>query len=82
MLLFVVQRGDCESIEPADDVDPRYGAALRNAVRAGVEVLALRVRVAPSRIALEGAIPVRSEYTLNLSCEIQSAGFPAGGARR
>jgi sugar fermentation stimulation protein A len=59
VLLFVAQRGDCASVEPADDVDPRYGAALRAAARAGVEVLALRARVSPSRIALDGAIPVR-----------------------
>jgi sugar fermentation stimulation protein A len=59
VLLFVVQRGDCARVEPADDVDPRYGAALRAAARAGVEVLALRARVSPSRIALDGAIPVR-----------------------
>ncbi len=59
VLLFVVQRGDCASVEPADDVDPRYGASLRDAARAGVEVLALRARVSPSRIALDGPIPVR-----------------------
>ena len=59
VLLFVVQRGDAASVEPADDVDPRYGAALRAAARAGVEVLALRARVSPSRIALDGSIPVR-----------------------
>ncbi len=58
VLLFVVQRGDCTRLEPADDVDPRYGAALRAAARAGVEVLALRTRVSPSRIALDGPIPV------------------------
>ena len=42
-LLFVVQRGDCEVVEPADDIDPDYGAALREAAAAGVEVVAVGV---------------------------------------
>ncbi len=57
-VLFVVQRGDCERVEPAADVDPAYARALRDAVRSGVEVFALRARVSPSRIRLDGALPV------------------------
>lgn len=57
-LLFVVQRGDCGRVEPADDIDPAYGAALRAAQAAGVEVLAVRARVTPSALVLEGALPV------------------------
>jgi sugar fermentation stimulation protein A len=57
-LLFVVQRGDCESVEPADDIDPAYGAALREAVARGVEVLAVRARVGSRAIRLEGELPV------------------------
>lgn len=56
--LYVVQRGDCERVEPADDIDPRYGEALRAAARAGVEVLAIRARVGPRGIALDGPLPV------------------------
>jgi sugar fermentation stimulation protein A len=57
-VLFVVQRGDCARVEPADDVDPAYGEALRRAARAGVEVLAVRARVAPGRLTLDGPLPV------------------------
>jgi sugar fermentation stimulation protein A len=56
--LYVVQRGDCERMEPADDIDPRYGEALREAVAAGVEVLAVRVRVSPRGLAWDGSLPV------------------------
>jgi len=56
--LFVVQRADCDRVEPADDIDPAYGEALRAAVRAGVEVLAVRARVGPRGIALDGPLPV------------------------
>jgi sugar fermentation stimulation protein A len=58
VLLFVVQRADCVRVEPADDVDPGYAAALREAVRAGVEVLAVRARVLPTAIHYEGPLPV------------------------
>jgi sugar fermentation stimulation protein A len=57
-LLFVVQRGDCERVEPADDIDPAYGQALRSAARRGVAVHALRVRVSPRALRLEGPLPV------------------------
>lgn len=57
-LLFVVQRGDCDSVEPADDIDPAYGEALREARDAGVEVAAVRARVGPAGIRLERALPV------------------------
>jgi len=58
VLLFVVQRGDCESVEPADDIDPAYGAALRAAAAQGVEVLALRARVGAAGIRYERPLPV------------------------
>jgi len=57
-LLFVVQRGDCERVAPADDIDPLYGRALRRAARRGVEVLALRTRVTPRALVIEGPLPV------------------------
>jgi sugar fermentation stimulation protein A len=59
VLLFVVQRGDCTSVEPADDIDPDYGRALREAAAAGVEVMAVRARVRADGIRLEGSLPVR-----------------------
>jgi sugar fermentation stimulation protein A len=58
-LLFVVQRADCDRVRPADDLDPAYGAALREAVREGVEVLAVRAHVSPRGLRLDGALPVR-----------------------
>ncbi len=57
-LLFVVQRADCDTVEPADDIDPEYGKALREAARNGVEVHAVRVRVTARSLTLEGLLPV------------------------
>jgi len=58
VLLFVVQRGDCTSVEPADDIDPAYGEALRNAVARGAEVLAVGARITDRAIIPNRAIPV------------------------
>jgi len=58
VMLFVVQRADCESVEPADDIDPAYGEALREAASAGVELLAVRARVRAGEIRLEKMLPV------------------------
>ena len=58
-VLLVVQRMDCEAFEPADDIDPAYGAALREAVDAGVRVLAWRADVSPEGIELAAPLPVR-----------------------
>lgn len=40
VLLFVVARGGCTRMRPADAIDPAYGAALRAAAASGVELLA------------------------------------------
>lgn len=59
ILLFHVGREDADWLQPADDVDPAYGAALRRAIARGVEVLAWRARVTPEELVLERALPVR-----------------------
>jgi sugar fermentation stimulation protein A len=59
VLLFVVQRADCDAVSPADAIDPAYGEALRRAVRAGVEVRAVRARISPRAIRLDGSLPVQ-----------------------
>lgn len=58
VIFFCVQRGDVARVRPADEIDPRYGEALRAALAAGVEALAWRARVTPQEIVLERAIPV------------------------
>ena len=58
VIFFVVQRGDCRAMSPADRIDPRYGALLREAVAAGVEALAYRAEVSPEGVALAVRLPV------------------------
>ncbi|MFN7147239.1 MAG: DNA/RNA nuclease SfsA [Myxococcota bacterium] len=59
VLLFHMGRPNAAAVTPTDDVDPVYGAALRRALRAGVEVLAYRSVVTPDAVTLGEALPVR-----------------------
>jgi sugar fermentation stimulation protein A len=56
--LYCVQRGDVNEVRPADAIDPQYGRTLREALAAGVEVLAYRARVTAKEIRLEERIAV------------------------
>jgi sugar fermentation stimulation protein A len=56
--LFVVQRADGESVSPADAIDPGYGALLREAAQAGVELLAYRAVVTQAEVRLEQRLAV------------------------
>ncbi len=58
-VLFAVQRMDCAHFEPADDIDPAYGEALRAAAAAGVAVLAWQAEVTPEGIELCTPLPVK-----------------------
>ena len=56
---FVVQMEGMDYVEPNDRTHPEFGAALRRAARAGVEVLALECEAEPGRLAAGRVIPVR-----------------------
>jgi sugar fermentation stimulation protein A len=58
-LLFVVNRGDCDHVAPADVIDPAYGEALRRAAAGGVEILARRARMRGDRTWLAESVPVQ-----------------------
>ncbi len=53
VMLFVAQRNDGDRFATADDLDPAYGAALRRARAAGVEVLVWACRLTPDEARLE-----------------------------
>lgn len=58
VLVYCVQRGDVDEVRPADAIDPLYGRTLREALAAGVEVLAYRAKVSPRGVALKERIAV------------------------
>lgn len=59
VMLYCVQRDDCDAFDLARDIDPGYGAAFDAAVRSGVEVMVWRCRIAPERIVLETPLEYR-----------------------
>ena len=58
-IVFVIQRGDCDSFRPADEIDREYGRWLRRAIQAGVEALPYRAKVTPKEILLTEKIAVK-----------------------
>ena len=60
VLVFCVQRGDVDCVRPADHIDPVYGRTLREALAAGVEVIALGATVTPEGIELERRLAVET----------------------
>lgn len=52
VLVYCVQRGDVREVRPADAIDPLYGRTLREALAAGVEVLAYGARVTTQDVRL------------------------------
>jgi len=57
-VLFVVQRDDAYMFKPNDDLDPKFGRALRMAAKYGVEVYAYSASFNGRRLALGGKIGV------------------------
>ena len=56
---FIVQMAGMKWMEPNDATHPEFGAALRRAAAAGVEVMALECRVWPRGLEVSRLIPVR-----------------------
>lgn len=59
VMVFAMNRPEGTCFSPADSVDPEYGAALRKAQLAGVEILALRMEHTPTGIVVSGVEPVK-----------------------
>ncbi len=57
-LVFCVQRGDAETVGPADDIDPAYGRLLRTTLAAGVAVHGVGMDVTPAGITPARPIPL------------------------
>ncbi len=58
VMLYVVQRADADGFAPADDIDPAYGAGLREAMAAGVEAFCYQADVTTEAIRLARPLPV------------------------
>ena len=59
VMVFCVQRADCDHLEVAADIDPGYAVAFQRARAAGVEALAYVCHVSAETIALTHSIPIK-----------------------
>ena len=57
VLLFLVQRTDCNHVTLAADLDPAYAAAFATAQAAGVEIMCFECAISPDAITLAGRLP-------------------------
>ncbi len=60
VMLYLVQRGDCDRFRVAADIDPGYAAAMAEARGRGVEALCRQCEISPEGIMIGGALPVVS----------------------
>lgn len=59
-LVFTVQRHDCGSFSPADDIDPEYGKLLREAFHQGLVISPFLLDLSPLEVTLsETLLPVK-----------------------
>ena len=58
VLLFCAKRADTRRVRPADEIDPAYGEALREAAAGGVEIYAYRCDVTTAGVWLSERVPV------------------------
>ena len=58
-LLFVIQMADVTELRPNDKTDPAFGAALREAQRSGVRLLAMDCDVTPDSMVIRRPVPLR-----------------------
>ena len=57
-MVYLIQRTDCETFSPAEDIDPAYAKALREAVSQGVQAFALEAKPTPEGISVTRQLPV------------------------
>lgn len=61
VMLYLVQRTDCDKFRLAHALDPAYSAAYKTATAAGVETLAFACDITPTDIKLAAALPVEQK---------------------
>mgnify|MGYP000526980984 CR=1 FL=1 len=58
-MLYLINRRDVESFEPAIEIDPEYAKLLKEAKKAGVEILAYQTKITKKDISITDKIKVK-----------------------
>jgi sugar fermentation stimulation protein A len=75
VLLFIVQRDDCQALSVADDIDPGYAAAFREAMAAGVECLVYDCRLSLTEIVINQRLPFVDRPLISARSELTHGAF-------
>jgi sugar fermentation stimulation protein A len=60
VMVYCVQRGDCDAFRIAEDLDPAYAKAFAAAQSAGVETMAFECHIDPTGIRFNRLLPVKA----------------------
>jgi len=60
VVLFIIQRMDCDRFTPAADLDPGFARAFAAARQSGVEFLAYGCSLTPQRITVNSRLTIAS----------------------
>lgn len=58
VMVYLIQRDDCDRFALCRDLDPSYCAAFDRAIETGVEAYAVRCQITPQAITPEKAVPI------------------------
>ncbi|MCR9134765.1 MAG: DNA/RNA nuclease SfsA [Alphaproteobacteria bacterium] len=58
VMVYLIQRPDCETLKICRDLDSNYAAAFDRAMDRGVEALAVRCHISPREIRFDKLIPI------------------------
>jgi sugar fermentation stimulation protein A len=62
VMLYLVQRTDCDRVTLAQDIDPAYVSAFVSARTAGMETIAVGCRISPQEIEVSGELDFRLDH--------------------
>lgn len=63
VMLYIIQRQDCQKFSIAKAIDPLYCKTLKKAIHSGVEILAYQCKVTPSYIGIHEPILIDLDFT-------------------
>ena len=58
IMVYLIQRDDCDHLSIAADIDPNYDEGLTRALESGVEAVAYSCKLTPEAITVENAVPL------------------------
>lgn len=65
VMVYLVQRNDCDRLRICREFDPAYGKAFDRAMKRGVEACAIRCKISPEQIIPDARIGIEEDFVNN-----------------